>query len=52
MVEEKVKADEKRSEKRRPRRKKIQYDLKCPLCESGVSVVTYKEIYIRTGENP
>ena len=27
------------------RRKRIQYDLKCPLCESGVKYVTYKDVY-------
>ena len=27
------------------RKRKIQYDLKCPLCESGVKFVTYKDVY-------
>ncbi len=31
--------------KRRSRRKKIQYDLKCPLCEAGERFVTYKDVY-------
>ena len=31
--------------KRRPRRKKYVQNLKCPLCESGVKNVTYKDIY-------
>lgn len=31
--------------KRRPRRKRVQVDLKCPLCESGEKFVTYKEVY-------
>ena len=31
--------------KKRPRRKKYVQNLKCPLCESGVKNVTYKDIY-------
>ena len=31
--------------KRKPRRKKVYLDLKCPLCESGTKVVTYKDVY-------
>ena len=39
-------SDENRNHNRRGRRKrKIQYDLKCPLCESGVKFVTYKDVY-------
>lgn len=34
---------EDRSKQRR--RKKVHYDLKCPLCESGVKFVTYKDVY-------
>jgi len=30
---------------KRGRRKKIHLDLKCPLCESGVKYVTYKDVY-------
>ncbi len=29
----------------RKRRKKILVDLKCPLCESGVKCLTYKDVY-------
>lgn len=33
-------------DKKRPvRKKKIFVDLKCPLCESGVSFVSYKDVY-------
>lgn len=35
--------DSKRSSRRYRRRKPV--DLKCPLCESGVKYVTYKDIY-------
>lgn len=32
--------------KRRPRRKKrMAVDLKCPMCESGIKVITYKDVY-------
>jgi small subunit ribosomal protein S18 len=31
--------------KRRRGKKKIKLNLKCPLCESGVKLVTYKDIY-------
>lgn len=32
--------------KKRPRRKKrIAVDLKCPMCESGIKVITYKDVY-------
>lgn len=27
------------------RRKRIQVDLKCPMCESGMKYVTYKDVY-------
>jgi len=30
---------------RKGRRKKIKLNLKCPLCESGVKLVTYKDVY-------
>jgi small subunit ribosomal protein S18 len=34
------------TQKRRPyKRRKIVQNLKCPLCESGVDKVTYKDIY-------
>lgn len=34
------------TQKRRPyKRRKIVQNLKCPLCESGVDQVTYKDIY-------
>lgn len=33
-------------EKKRPiRKKKILLDLKCPLCESGVKFISYKDVY-------
>jgi small subunit ribosomal protein S18 len=31
--------------KKKPRRRKYVQNLKCPLCESGVKDVTYKDIY-------
>ncbi len=31
--------------KKRPRKKKIILDLKCPLCESGEKYVSYKDVY-------
>jgi len=32
--------------KKRPRRKRrVAADLKCPMCESGIKVVTYKDVY-------
>lgn len=31
--------------KKRRGKKKIKLNLKCPLCESGVKLVTYKDIY-------
>ena len=37
-------ADEEGGKKRRGK-KKIKLNLKCPLCESGVKLVTYKDIY-------
>lgn len=33
------------SGKRRRGKKKVKLNLKCPLCESGVKLVTYKDIY-------
>lgn len=35
-----------RGKKRRPRgKKRIAVDLKCPMCESGIKVITYKDVY-------
>jgi small subunit ribosomal protein S18 len=31
--------------KKKGRRRKIKLNLKCPLCESGVKSVTYKDVY-------
>ncbi|HVX92487.1 MAG TPA: 30S ribosomal protein S18 [Candidatus Dojkabacteria bacterium] len=31
--------------KRKGKRRKIVLNLKCPLCESGVKIVTYKDVY-------
>lgn len=31
--------------KKRGRKRKIKLNLKCPLCESGVKSVTYKDVY-------
>ena len=31
--------------KKRRGKKKLKLNLKCPLCESGVKLVTYKDIY-------
>lgn len=31
--------------KRKGRKRKIKLNLKCPLCESGVKSVTYKDVY-------
>ncbi|HKM19824.1 MAG TPA: 30S ribosomal protein S18 [Candidatus Dojkabacteria bacterium] len=33
------------SKKKQRRRRKIIQNLKCPLCESGVKEVTYKDVY-------
>ncbi|MCA9374876.1 30S ribosomal protein S18 [Candidatus Dojkabacteria bacterium] len=33
------------SYKRRSRKKNVKLDLKCPLCESGIKCLTYKDIY-------
>lgn len=37
--------DEDEGGRRKGRRKKIKLNLKCPLCESGVKHVTYKDVY-------
>lgn len=34
-----------KKDKNKRRRRKIVLNLKCPLCESGVSEVTYKDVY-------
>ncbi|NMC08952.1 30S ribosomal protein S18 [Candidatus Microgenomates bacterium] len=46
-IENKVSDEEESfSSKKKPRRKrKIIQNLKCPLCESGVKSVTYKDVY-------
>ncbi|MBN1618776.1 30S ribosomal protein S18 [Candidatus Dojkabacteria bacterium] len=31
--------------KRTRRRKRVDVDLKCPLCEAGVQYITYKDVY-------
>jgi small subunit ribosomal protein S18 len=42
----KITEEEVHEQKRAPRRrKKIVQNLKCPLCESGVKNVTYKDVY-------
>lgn len=33
------------NKKRKGKRRKIVLNLKCPLCESGVKIVTYKDVY-------
>lgn len=33
------------NKKRKGKRRKIVLNLKCPLCETGVKVVTYKDVY-------
>jgi len=43
--EKKIVGDEDDKPRRRSRKRNIKVDLKCPLCESGIKVVTYKDIY-------
>lgn len=43
--EKTIVGDDRPDSRKKGRRKKIQLDLKCPLCESGVKVVTYKDVY-------
>lgn len=38
-------SDDNDSASRRRRRKRIMQNLKCPLCESGVNHVSYKDIF-------
>lgn len=33
------------SHRRRSRKRSLQVDLKCPLCEAGIKCLTYKDIY-------
>jgi len=42
-----IEGEEDSFEKKKPhrRRKKIVQNLKCPLCESGVKSITYKDVY-------
>ena len=39
-------SSEQPTQRRRGRsRRKVNQDLKCPLCESGIKMVTYKDVY-------
>jgi small subunit ribosomal protein S18 len=45
IVEDDSEYSQSDDKKKRRRRRKIVLNLKCPLCESGVKEVTYKDIY-------
>lgn len=45
IVEEDSEYSSNDDKKKRRRRRKIVLNLKCPLCESGVKEVTYKDVY-------
>ena len=40
-----ITGDDSRKKKKGRRKKQIILNLKCPLCESGVKYVTYKDVY-------